>query len=312
MSSKVTILRTVAELGGGERIGFNLTGGTKLMFAGAIAACRKIGGVPFYFETRDHNLIFLHNFTVMPMKGIDNVEMFFQANGFAVVKSGRWDDGSLRKQRVPLTHKLWKERWTIAKVYRQLVPYADFEGDAFKPFSLQQEVRNRGQKLLVRISLDETGRAHLNLGGPEFTFKYCPDFAKYISGGWLEEYTYLLLEPLLREGKIRDLRVGFEVCWKEEDVCNRSSAQEFDVVLTDGKRLFVIECKAGSVISEHVYKLQNCVRNYGGIDARGIMISAFRPHHAVTRRRLDDAPNLASLSGWDVTNELTGLISSSL
>ena len=84
--------------------------------------------------------------------------------------------------------------------------------------------------------------------------------------------------------------------------------QELDVVFTDGKRLFIIECKAGSVKNDHVYKLQNCVSNYGGVEARGLMVSAFRPHHPVTRKRLDNASNLLALSGWDVTNDLANMV----
>lgn len=310
MSAKLAVLKAVADLPSARRVGFNLTGGTKLMFAGTIAACRKIGGIPFYFETRNHNLLFLHDYTTLPLRGIESVDTFFHANGFAVMKPGKWDDNEIRKKRVDLTNRLWKERWTIAKAYKQLASYADFDEDAaFRPFSFCVDAYNRGQRVPVEISLDESGRGTLSLGGTTFSYRNCPDFAKYLSGGWMEEYCYLLLEPLLRNGSILDLRVGLEVSWeKPQDGVGRFQAQEFDIVLTDGRRLYIIECKAGAVLSEHVYKLQNCVRNYGGVDARGILVSAFRPHHPVTRKRIETAANLSSLHGWDVTNKLASIV----
>jgi hypothetical protein len=299
MSAKVAVLKSVAEVPEGSRIGFNLTGGTKLMFAGAIAACRKVGGTPFYFETRDRNLVFLDDFSVVDMRGIDNVDLFFQINGFAVSRKGLWNDVPIRKQRVDLTNILWQERQKISRIYRQLEEYTDFEGDRFMEFHVSERD--------VVASLDRTGQANLKIGKAVFDFKRCPDFAKYLCGGWLEEYTYLLLEPLLKQGLIRDLRIGLEVAWQGSGKGNeRLIAQEFDVVFTEGKRLFIIECKAGNVFSEHFYKLQNCVRNYGGVEARGILAAAF-PFREAVRKRFEAASNLTWLSGEDVPRQLRNM-----
>ena len=46
------ILKDAQQYSSNSRIGFNLTGGTKLMYAGAINACRKLGGVPFMSVVR--------------------------------------------------------------------------------------------------------------------------------------------------------------------------------------------------------------------------------------------------------------------
>jgi hypothetical protein len=51
-------------------------------------------------------------------------------------------------------------------------------------------------------------------------------------------------------------------------------------------------CRAGELLSEHLQKLQNCVRIYGGVDAQGIIVSAF---------------NLAALADWDVPKRLAAL-----
>jgi len=310
MSAKVGILRAVSGLGQGERIGFNLTGGTKLMFAGAIAACRKIGGVPFYFEIRDQSLIYLHDYTTAPIKGIDNVDKFFQLNGFTVVKQGRWDHSEIKKRRVPLTKKLWKERKTIAQLYTQITKHCTYDERDFDPFSIRMNVVDSNNSSIgIEARLDDTGKAYLNFGGEEFKYKNCLDFAKYLAGGWLEEYSYLLLEPLLRQGKIRDLRIGLEVSWEDRNRDGITTvAQEFDGVLTDGNRLIIIECKAGSIKADHVYKLQNCVRNYGGTGARGVLVSAFRPPYRSTMRRLDDASNLVLVVGEAVTSNLTSIV----
>ena len=47
---KETIVDYLEKLPPKQKVGFNLTGGTKLMYAGAMAACKKINAIPFYFD----------------------------------------------------------------------------------------------------------------------------------------------------------------------------------------------------------------------------------------------------------------------
>ena len=55
-----------------------MTGGTKLMFAGALSACWELDLDPFYFEIRHHNVIFLRDGTHVPFVGISDVEDFLE------------------------------------------------------------------------------------------------------------------------------------------------------------------------------------------------------------------------------------------
>ena len=41
------------------RVGINLTGGTKLMFAGALSAARELGAIPFYFDSKNRCVTFI-------------------------------------------------------------------------------------------------------------------------------------------------------------------------------------------------------------------------------------------------------------
>ena len=296
MSSKLEILKTVALTSAGSRLGFNLTGGTKLMFAGAIAACRKIGGVPFYFETRDHSLIFLHDFSTMPMRGIHDVEQFFALKGFQISRPGKWEENLSRQQRIQLTRRLWIERAAVATLYKQLSNCIPQDGMPFPAFSLSTRH--------ARARLEESGRAIFSVGDAEFKLQSCPDFARYLCGGWLEEYVYLLLEPQLKTGVIKDLRIGLEVAWAPQDLGSAQTlAQEFDVCFTDGNRLTILECKAGGVIVNDVYKLGNNVANYGGIDAKGVLVTAFMPSESI-RKRIDASANLQWLAGAAVAEDL--------
>jgi hypothetical protein len=64
---------------------------------------------------------------------------------------------------------------------------------------------------------------------------------------------------------------------------------ELDVMFTDGRSLYIAECKAGNVTQEQVMKLQNLVRFYGGVEGRGIVACCFPPNSESVRKKIKDA-----------------------
>jgi hypothetical protein len=281
---KMKVLGKVSEFPQAYHYGFNLTGGTKLMYSGAAAACRKINGIPFYYENHAHKLIYLHNFSSTDSVKIPSIDHFFNLGEYKIIKKGLWEDDKAREKRLNLTNFLWGKRSVIKQIYRDLAYYTDRPGIRFNISHHE-----------VTAKLDHEGNAQLVVGDKKFKFKKFPDFARYLCGGWFEEYTYKLFEPMLKQRKIKDLRIGMEVTWESGVRIDEAykTAQEFDVIFTDGKLLYVIECKAGAVKSDHVYKLSDCVRNYGGTSARGILVSAFPLINHITRRRLREAPSIS-------------------
>ena len=57
-----------------------------------------------------------------------------------------------------------------------------------------------------------------------------------------------------------------------------------------------MECKAGNVKSDHVYKLSDCVRTYGGVLAKGFLASALGNLNKITRKRVEEAKNISLIS----------------
>jgi hypothetical protein len=311
---ELEILKTISELPTAKHIGFNLTGGTKLMFAGALAASNKVNGVPFYFETNNNNLIYLTDFTFAQAKPIDNVETFFRVNtnNFSLSNKGFWNDdpGRNSPERTDLTNKLWRNRNKIVKLYTKLRLYNDNPGKIFDI-----------EKGKIHAILHQNGKAEILIGDEKSAFPNWPDFAEYLSGGWLEEYTYLTLEPLLKSGLIKDLRIGMEISikdnndnknidWKDQlRNIHGELYQEIDIVFTNGKSLYIIECKAGNVRTADVMKLQNIVSHFGGVEGKGLLISAFKPYNNVVRRKINEARNVNLIFGQDFPKILKNMFS---
>jgi hypothetical protein len=271
------------------KIGVNLTGGTKLMFAGGLSACHEFPNAePFYFDVKQHNVTFIRTGRSVPFKGVSTVDGFFIASGHDIITPGHWDDNPIREARRSITLQLWSARQIVGHLYqtREFRAYKPKYGRPDPPFYFSTSN--------LQVSLDRKC-ARLELNGLEVDVPYCEDFGRYLGGGWLEEYAYLQLLPLVKAGKIFDLRIGLEIAQTgHHPGFGETPYGEFDCTFTDGKRLFVVECKAGAVKQEHIQKLENNLKTYGGVAARGILFHAF-PLHNMIQRRISASGSVRSL-----------------
>ncbi len=271
------IEKQVAKHPSTAKIAVNLTGGTKLMFSGALAACWESGIEPFYFEIHNHNVIFLRDGATVPFIGAKSVKDFFTVNGFDVITQGQWN---YRMTRLTGTNKLWEKRKTLGSLYQ----YADF-----RKYNIHWGCRRNPpfnwKWSKSQATFDKNGNATLLLDNESISVPPCDDFGQYLGGGWLEEYVFSLLYPLKEKGLIHDLRIGVEVDYSGKvRHPNDPPNGEFDCAFTDGKRLWLVECKAGAVKQEHIQKLENNLKTYGGIAAKGILVSSFPIVSALVKR----------------------------
>ena len=301
------------------RVAFNLTGGTKLMYAGALAACKAVNGVPFYFNIENHSIVCLNGFISRPMTEIDSVLPFIKLNGrnLKITNQGILENTPVmdNQQRWQLTNELWALRSPISNHYKALTDFQPKRWNAknpvkIKPFSYKGTVAGK----LFSAELEKNGNATVQLNGKTFSFTHFESLADYLTGGWFEEYVYAQLVPLREKGLIHDLRINFEVSFKNPGdgvAYGRKPSldpyQEMDVIFTDGSRLYIVECKAGNVTIDHVTKLQNVTRNYGGVGGRGILASCF-PLRTVQKKRLSDARECRGVCGENIAGQIEAII----
>ncbi len=252
------------------RIGINLTGGTKLMFSGALSACNEFPNTEsFYFDIKQNNITFLRTEVTIPFKGLKKIDDFFTISGYDILTPGYWNDNPVREARKELTLKLWDKRKILGRLYndKEFRAYKITYGKPELPFKFSV----KGLSAEYR-----GGKVSLILDGESVKVPDCKDFASYLGGGWLEEYAYLHFLPMVKSGQFFDLRIGMEVFPSGKNhVKGQMPVGEFDCVYTDGKRLYIVECKAGPVKQDHIQKLENNLKTYGGIAAMGILLTAF-------------------------------------
>lgn len=289
----------VSKLPAKTRVAVNLTGGTKLMFAGALEACWECGLEPFYFESNEHNIIFIRDGVKVPFIGAKSVADYFVVNGFDVITNGRWEDNPYRAARVDVTNALWEARKALGQLYtttefrKYSVPWGARRNP---PFSWKW-----GNS---QASLTAKGDARLILTGLDCSLPACYDFGQYLGGGWLEEYVFSLLREIEQRGLIYDLRIGMEVGYSGKvHHPGEPPSGEFDCAFTDGKRLWLVECKAGNVRQEHIQKLENNLKTYGGMAARGILVSSF-PIVPALEKRIKSTTAICAVQAGQVRSDV--------
>lgn len=287
------------------RIGVNLTGGTKLMFAGALSAARALGAVSFYFDSQNRRVTFIDSLRTAPIRPIETVETFLLLNGdgLKVVQNDRKND-SCADRRL-LTETLWRHRKAIAAHYRNLAAIADEHQNLLKQKARLTPFKLECNGMVFKLNAERGATVVGN--GIDMAFQDPNGFARYLCGGWLEEYLYLQCKPYEEAGVIKDLHINVELTLDRANSRVQrhwlDSHNELDVVFTDGYSLYIAECKAGRVTQEQVMKLQNLVRFYGGIEGHGILACCFPPHSDSVRKKIKDA-KLSLFCGDDFVKHL--------
>ena len=276
---------------GNTRIGINLTGGTKLMFAGALSAARELGATPFYFDSRNRRVTFIDSLRSAPIRPIASVETFLLLNGDGLKVSNPGKTVDLSPDRRLLTETLWRHRDQVASHYKELCYINDCheklrkKGAALTPF----KVEGNGFVFALHPNLVATVLGH----GLDLRFESWPGLAKYLAGGWFEEYVYWQCKPYEDAGVIQDVRINVELHLDRQSAGKaqpfNASYNELDIVFTDGHSLYIAECKAGKVTQEQIMKLQNLVRFYGGVEGHGVIACCFPPSVESVRRKIKDA-----------------------
>ena len=296
------ILKDALQYPSDSRIGFNLTGGTKLMYAGAINACRKLGGVPFSVGGKDLTLVYLNDFETEPLKPIEKVDSFIllNSNGLGISDHGR--TGADEEGSIDMTNEMWKSREYLNRLY----------------YDVQQM---RHKECFYSLSLENPTRPEINVlaDGPfcistkqiDYAFEDETQFSKYILGEWFEEYIYNNLYPLYEKGKILDIRHGIKVDFSSETLNqnpNHKIYQEMDVVFTNGKKLFIVECKTGPAELPHVERLSTITRYYGGIEGVGILAYTRMPESDILLKKISETPNIKMVAGEDIVQQIKKVI----
>ena len=278
----VAAAKTLAADFHAERIGVNVTGGTKQMFAAVLDMCREAGYHPFYVDTENRQVQFLEvPFVCFKMPPIfDKVSDFVKLAGYEVNKEG---ETPLEAVSIP-ERTFLRMAWNHRELMQMVVGDFARVGEKGLSGSQRQEVYDQAQsrfESLVRMKADramlyEQWRVCEREQGWQRS-------AEFMGGVWLEKWLIKTFSESKQASQFLDLRTGLTVRAPQSLNATRD-VQELDMVLTDGYELYVFECKSGKVKQEYVQKLENISRGLGGTFGHGILCSLNKPDEVLRER----------------------------
>lgn len=264
------VLETIRAACGGETLGVNLTGGTKLM-ALATAEWAHVCAIPaFYIDTEGEQVISVgSNWGYAPLPDVLTVPGLLTANGFEVEEAN--PDPVPARRRDILTSLLRlgctsAGEGALTRLNRLALAakgslYARDDGPEEAPWCDLLDL------------CQQAGTVEADSGYVAF-----PDEAgrKWCNGVWFEEYVRMTLFRLKLAQRIRDFASSVSV--RRDGVRN-----ELDALFTVRNRLFAIECKTSFMegrsseqqnrAASALYKLDSLHDRLGGIMTRAMLCS---------------------------------------
>lgn len=274
-----------------EELVLNATGGNKLMMLGFYGVFRDIAARILYVDTQHHRMEMLPGAGDAPahpsaMRGVLDVPLYLAARGFDVstVRSDNFTWRERAASRRCAAMHLAHDALRLGDFVRRLNTLALGALDA-RGYELARPVRRlspipSGRKARALALLDETAVVRWG-GGAELEF---PDAesARFVGGGWLEEYIW----HALADARPDDVRLGVEGTW--ENV--RGVRNEFDLLSVHRNELLVVECKTekhgreSARDAEVLYKLDSLAAKARGLFGRVLLACARPPPRAMLER----------------------------
>ena len=279
----------VAERLDGRAVTINLTGGTKLMtlaLTDTLAAHLATGDAAaqphlVHTDTRHRRLDWLR-----PAPRSEPMADVLRINDILLTQGYRQLDGSggaeaaalqrVAEERKMLTRYLGDEAKEIGAAFGHLNWVAQQALNNGRLFQREQDIdfpadrrdADRLQQVLRRIA-DAGGL--LRWDGQRRIVFDSQGAAKYVCGGWVEEYAASKIKGFTTPDR--------RATQLEIESVEGHTHNELDAVMVYGNCMLVIECKAakmhsGEKLADQIYKLNQLARNVGGQMAQPLLLSA--------------------------------------
>ena len=272
---------------------YHATGGTKLMALGFYSVFSKENHQVIYTHT-EHNqieILYPENTPALVLEHLLDAKTYLRSLGFNLLNSSEMNANWTHavKKRQELTYWLANNAELLSEFLGELNGLIDLAMDKYK-----KRLINPEQTLKTLPSgIIQTALEQLNwFEVCEWTIKNPTQIkfnkvntSKYLSGGWLEEYVWLVASEL----NLNEVRANVRF----SSLSTNKDENEMDAIIVHNNRLLAIECKTANLerdtrhTNNILYKLQ-ALSKIGGLYHTEWLVSA-RPIPVDTQTRADNA-----------------------
>ncbi|PJG82413.1 Card1-like endonuclease domain-containing protein [Caviibacterium pharyngocola] len=276
-----------------KNVAANVTGGTKLMSI-ALANAFTFAGKPIFyvdtdqenriiFITKDENKAWLPN---QPLNAINNVKTYLSAYGATVLNQG---DPQENIKLLPAIDPFIQNYANYTNLVPMLNNHASISRDNGYKSQFDKKEKRPKTKEMDNLFLGLDYQKLIEYDGETVNFKN-RKIQEFLSGGWLEDYTYhqikniKSIEDILLNADVANFRYRSDKSGYANE--NKGHKNEFDIVFMAKNKLHIIECKTEKMekkAEDILYKLET-LKDYGGLFTKKCLVSYFEVSDAVKNR----------------------------
>ncbi|GGY39102.1 hypothetical protein GCM10011297_10380 [Bacterioplanes sanyensis] len=258
----------------------NITGGTKLMSLAAYEVFNPCAERILYANTVERRIEFLGSAAprAEEMRDVLTLPLCLRAHGLTAQDSQSNHSDNWQNhihQRAELSHFLVSHHLDLLQLIKQLNSTFAGKNKQHKRLHWQAPTSVEQQTLTL---LTEHGLLTPSHDSNEWMLGSADQANTYLSGSWLEEYTWLCAQPHLAPD-----RLGHSVKVNVQGKIHN----EGDVLIVANNKLLQIECKTGNINKggQHTtHKLALLASRLGGLLADKLLVSLIEPDTSLSER----------------------------
>lgn len=298
----ISVCERVIELCKDCDVSLNITGGTKIGTIGAFQSFYTVGKPIYYVDTQNDRIMEISpNERSYPIEVNISMSDYLATYGLDVKSYVKDDAYIFRRKQITdyLKEIAISKDYLIGKLNWML---RDFEK---KSYPLTLEPGN--EKGLVKLFKDIMQKDKSMIDVTDRDVKIpTREIAQYLAGGWFEEYVYMVAKSIAPS-------VALNVKGEWVTTGHATPKNEFDVILSQKNRLFLISCKTSypdridddseeSIAKEYLYELLALGDMAAGLFGKKMLASARPVRNEYVRKRAEfmkiklvDGKNIATL-----------------
>lgn len=256
----------------GDTVDFNVTGGTKVMLLTCQMFMYEKGLTGFYID-QSFNLLSLPDYKQRTLITTLSVQEFFALSGHRIAHTQVLKDFTESEFTAADKIELFSNEYKgYYKIIRNFIK---------KTYIMpQKEIQTEGNISLSKrifltwgnnkIEVFKNGNNILSVNGPAV-------HNLFFNAGWWE---LIVARQIGNWKKGHELLVNCQLPFRDIKMMKN----EFDILVSDGKKIIFIECKSGDVKLEDITKMHAIRQVYGGVIGKSLLVSRFMPTLAVQER----------------------------
>lgn len=274
---------------------FNLAGGTKLMTL-ALYQVFSEPNIRQIYPNTSHNkieILWPKKQEPVPLPDLLDAKAYLQTNGVtwrsAISEQAEWVSMVSDRQKMTfmLANQLAKATETTEKLIRQLNEAGAHALNKQQKLSNPEQSLNYVNRAMFTLlqTLAEHGMLYWDEQQPN-DIEFCSEASvRYITGGWLEEYFFLVAKQV----GLTDSHCSVQIT---DDIDAKANVRnELDGVIAHNNRLLLVECKTAKLGKDEfkdaniIYKSDSINKRIGGQYSTNLLLSALPLDHTTKDNR---------------------------